>query len=254
MIAAPPLQRGYLRSPGEGLVRLPQSDDSVTPLSFAGLVGWWKADSYALPDNTSVFGAGKRWVDQTGSGNDLTDGGVAAFQPVFRTNQVNGLPALVADGNNRFGTMPTNIVLGNTNWTVIAVASGMTAATQAIAGRSPGDSRFQHRASPNGLYLPFEAGSTSSDAFSAAIGATQMMTFMARGAVYKFFEGKTERTNVTPLPATVAVTLNNVMHDGSSFPTFNGKMCEFLVYAGALTNVNIANLYDGYFKPRWAVA
>lgn len=252
MLVAPPLQRGYLRSPGEGLVRLPQSDDSVTPMSFGGLIGWWKADSYALADNTRVFGAGKRWINQTGDGNDITDGGTTAFQPLFRTNQINGRPAIVANGNNEFGTIPTNISLGNTNWTVIAVVSGMSATTQAISGRSPGDSRIQRRVSPNGLYLPFNSG--QSDDFLANIIDPQMMTWMVRGGVYKFFEGKINRTNATPMTASVAAIINNVMHDGSSFPTFNGKLGEFVIYTQSRTDAEMAQLNDGYFKPRFALA
>lgn len=63
----------------------------TAPRTYGGssLVIWLKADSLGLSDGVNV----STWTDLSGNGNHFTQG-TGAFQPMFKLNQVNGLPAV----------------------------------------------------------------------------------------------------------------------------------------------------------------
>src|SRR5882672_8949724 len=105
---------------------------AITPASFSGLAGWWKADSYSLADGTTIFDSSHKWPDQSGATNNVWDQG-NAVDPTFNTNQFNGLPAITMDGG-RWGRMDTELDFGTGDFTAIMVlkatgASGLFAST-----------------------------------------------------------------------------------------------------------------------------
>lgn len=63
------------------------------PLSISGCKLWIRSDSLALADGAVV----STWRDQSGLGNHVTQGTPSA-QPVYHTNIINGLPAVLFDG------------------------------------------------------------------------------------------------------------------------------------------------------------
>ncbi|MBL0953599.1 MAG: hypothetical protein IBJ01_02420 [Leptospira sp.] len=64
----------------------------TAPRTYGGLslVLWFKADSLILSDGANV----QTWNDFSGRGNHLTQVTYPSRQPIYRLNQVNGLPAL----------------------------------------------------------------------------------------------------------------------------------------------------------------
>lgn len=64
------------------------------PKTIADLAGWWDAnDSSTITLNSTTV---SEWKDKSGNGRHATQA-TAANQPVYSTNQVNGLPALTMD-------------------------------------------------------------------------------------------------------------------------------------------------------------
>jgi hypothetical protein len=70
------------------------TSDIVTPpdIPTTDLVGWWKANSLSLSDLDLVSTV----VDSAGNGWDLTQTN-ATYKPVYRTNVINGYPAIRFD-------------------------------------------------------------------------------------------------------------------------------------------------------------
>lgn len=87
-IASSPAAASYLRVLAGGFTR-------------AGLKLWLKADSLALNDGDAVG----TWADQSGNGNDATQG-TAANKPTFKTGLLNGWPIVRFDGTNDSLNLP----------------------------------------------------------------------------------------------------------------------------------------------------
>ena len=80
-----------------------------------GLQMWLDANALSLSDGTAI----SSWTDQSGNNKHAVQD-TTAFQPKFRTNIVNGKPAIVFDGTNDYLAFNGNIIV-NTNYTIIAV-------------------------------------------------------------------------------------------------------------------------------------
>lgn len=64
---------------------------TFTPPKVGNLLAWWRADALALADTTPVAS----WPVAGGLENATLTQATTGFQPVFRTNQVGGLPAVL---------------------------------------------------------------------------------------------------------------------------------------------------------------
>src|SRR5437667_2657547 len=88
-----------------------------SPDNYSGVAGWYRSmDLTTLADNDPV----STWTDRTSNHYDATGTGTA--RPTFKTNILNGKPALRFDGNDVLAmqNLPGNILsLGN--FTIIAV-------------------------------------------------------------------------------------------------------------------------------------
>lgn len=69
-----------------GLDKLPNASSAFSPANISGIQLWLKADSLSLNDNDLVT----TWTDSSGNGNNAT----ASNKPTYKTNQINGLPAV----------------------------------------------------------------------------------------------------------------------------------------------------------------
>lgn len=75
-------------------------DPIVDPDDVAGLILNLEADALGLSDNDTVT----TWTDSSLEGNDATQA-TPGSKPVFKTNQLNGLPIVRFDGSNDFMTV-----------------------------------------------------------------------------------------------------------------------------------------------------
>lgn len=69
----------------------------LNPTQIAGCVLWLDASQMGLTDGTAV----STWSDLSGSANDATQA-TGTNQPVFHTNIISTLPAVLFDGSNDF--------------------------------------------------------------------------------------------------------------------------------------------------------
>ncbi len=73
----------------------------------SGLKLWLRADAGV----TSSGGLVSAWADQSGNGNDASQG-TATYQPTVVSNSLNGLPVIHFDGNYNMMVLPTSTDLG----------------------------------------------------------------------------------------------------------------------------------------------
>lgn len=81
---------------------------------------WYDANSLSLSDTDPV----STWDDLSGNGNDAIQG-TGTARPLYRTAQINGLPAVVFDGTNDFMPFNGSLII-NSDYTVIFVGKRQT--------------------------------------------------------------------------------------------------------------------------------
>lgn len=72
--------------------------DAEGPTLPAGLLLWYDANAITGLSDTDPIAT---WPDESGNGNDATQS-TAADKPLYRTNQINGLPAVEFDGTSDY--------------------------------------------------------------------------------------------------------------------------------------------------------
>lgn len=99
----------------------------------ASLLAWYKADAITgLVDNDPVAA----WLDSSGNGNDSAQA-TAGNQPIYKTNQINGLPAVRFDGVDDFLSIASNFDRDSLTLLVIANMTGPGQGAAAYYQESP---------------------------------------------------------------------------------------------------------------------
>lgn len=81
----------------------------------SGLVMWLDANALSLSNNDPV----SSWTDQSGSGNHATQD-TLSLRPLFKTNTINGKPAIVFDGTDDYVAY-NGTILVNTDYSIFTV-------------------------------------------------------------------------------------------------------------------------------------
>ncbi|MCK5029182.1 MAG: hypothetical protein KAR57_06080, partial [Bacteroidales bacterium] len=87
---------------------------------------WYSANSLLLSDTDPVI----TWDDLSGNANDASQG-TGTARPLYRTGQINGLPAVVFDGTDDFMPFDGSLI-ANSDYTVIFVGQRRTDATMRV--------------------------------------------------------------------------------------------------------------------------
>lgn len=247
----------------------------ITPLSFAGLVAWWKADSYApLADNTAVGDTGLFWKDQV-NGFDGANVGGGALLPHYRTNTFGSVPGI----EFRFGSgfspqnyLPlsaseiTGVNLAG-DFTIVVVMKYPATAGDQNGGSILGNAYTLNQTSINCFgTLPLQPGVVDRLVFVSGGGNTVSSAVASPGALgmYSFIRSGTGlefRKNDASISSHVlaAVNIARLNYMGATNigvygqPRLGGYLGEICVYNAALPTSNLDSLFTGYMKPKFTI-
>lgn len=214
------------------------------PTFYTNLLAWWKADSLNIADGSNV-GAANNWLDSSGNGHNLTTN--PNSPPVFHTNQVGSLPAISFNGANSSLGMSSSLTL--TNFTIMVAYASASGADGCILGNQSVNRQARiNRLAAN--VCQFFDGSTEaiSQTFTTSITSNRLVSWVRSGTAVTFYENKTSRTGGTSGNST---TFDMIGQSSSIF--FGGKLFEMAIYDRLLTSGEVTNLYDNYYKARWAL-
>jgi hypothetical protein len=209
---------------------------------FSNLVSWWNADSLALANNDPVIS----WTDGSGLANTLVQG-TAGFRPLFKTNVVNGKPAVRFDGTDDFLNMTNTLTLGLI-WSWLVVESNTSGAGVISIGGSVNGDGFEHNAFNAKICRVLSTAGSVSGTFTAAESVWKCANAIANkgGSITSIRENKVERgtgTSQTP-------TVNCVgQRSGGSF--FVGDIAEIIIYAANRTPAEMDTIFDSYLQPKY---
>jgi hypothetical protein len=226
-----------------------------SPSDLANLVRWYKADSFSLSDGTAIGGTGNEWLDQSGSGADLTQA-TAGQRPVYHTNIFGSMPAITFTAASSQGLAMTDLTLAASptgRFTIIVIAAttndNIILGTDS-AGTGNTQVRFRH-GGPQNIAFFFAGVGVDSSPFTNAqtsIRSTCWRRSDAFGSIL-FRDNKISVASGGNDPG--VADINQV---GLSFGLFtNGNVAEICIYTASHSDADLDALYDNYFRPRWGL-
>lgn len=225
--------------------------NQFSPLSFTGLQGFWRADAFpvgTISDGDNVGSTGDHWLDLSGNGRDADDlGGTILTLPTYETNEVNGKPVV------RFDTIGEQLAfpeLSVNDFTIIIV--GRTTVGQDTLWFGHRTVNHQLRLNRAGVFVAsFFSGSSEiiSGAFAAPSSDFQVTVWRRSGNTVTFRQNKTSRGSGSDnnLLRLDSVCNNTFLGSG------RGDLGEVVMYNEHRSDSEVDQLYDNWFKPRWAL-
>jgi hypothetical protein len=225
-------------------------EPAFSPIAIEDICAWYDASDnstvlnsigpdIAATNNQTI----RRWLDK--SGNDFhLDQATGLSQPIFKTNQINSLPAVDMDAVNDF--MTGTCVL-NAPYTVFLVAQQ----------RGSGSLRIVSSASPNSL-ISISRGMTSVFVSGNTVRATALTTVDTLASVFlhspsvgggniRLFLGGTAANQAT---SSVAAANFGTVTIGRSTEPADALVCELATYNRDLTDDERGQLVT-YAAAKW---
>lgn len=222
----------------------------VTPPSYAGLQVWLDAadpnGNGTIPANNSSLAA---WQDKSANAHVFAQSS-APLQPVYMTNQLNGLPTIAFASSYMDGPVTPTV-----EYTMFVVFSSTAVILQQYLF-SNGEPNV------NGQSM---LAVTSTGNFGMNYGGVDVLqdgTALSQYDIFSFqWDGTTTtcmyngspqvvtNDNVAPL---IAATLARIGADGAGSNLFTGNIAEIVFYNVSLTAPEVANIYN-YLDTKWGI-
>ncbi|HKY61518.1 MAG TPA: PKD domain-containing protein, partial [Gemmatimonadota bacterium] len=208
------------------------------PGSISGLILWLRADEIqGLADGDAVA----NWPDMSGVGNHATQS-TASKRPVYRTNQINGLPAVFFDASNDGMATAADPF---TSTTIFAVYSSRAAQSGYLL--NGGASFFMGPYA--GLYRAYNGAYMNGPSVTA--GRWVVQTFrqsLGNSLAEHFIDGAPAGTTTKTVNPT-AILLGK---QGTYGARLDGYVAEVLVYRGTLSDADVQAVHD-WLQARYGI-
>lgn len=220
-----------------------------SPASFSGLQGWWAADSLSLNNDDAVAS----WPDLSGNSHDFSQSN-SSYKPVFKTNRVNGKPAINWADTHRMGMSGSISISQYADFTLIQVMSP----TAGSIGISNPSSNLQFAAHVPNTYETtryYNNGEGSLDttfsdytqggwrSYGWRRGQSSRLWTMTCGPVRTFINSAYDGT----------FTFNGVGYSTTCGYGMTGDIAEIIMYNTALEDWQLMELYHNYLRPKYSV-
>jgi len=226
-----------------------------SPLSLAGLQGFYRADAFdsaVTPDGDTVGDSGDEWKDLSGNGRDLLTTG--ATMPTLEYSELNGKPVVKWDGIP--GAEQLRYATGFTfagDFTIMFILRVNTA-TDALwmANSSINQHIRRYRGGSANNNASFFAGGSEiiSSTFGTALGSACLITLRRSGTSVTWRENKTSRGSGVDGNSFTFHTFGNEFYSPS---VGLGDLAEMAFYNQHHSDSSVDTLYDTWFKPRWGL-
>jgi concanavalin A-like lectin/glucanase superfamily protein len=214
---------------------------------------WLKADAQSFNDGDAVG----TWTDSSSSANNATQS-TSAQKPTFRTNAINGRPAIYFDGNDAL-QLGTGITIGTGEFTAFVVYRRVGVSVQHFFGGTSSALGFRLNGGTDGTDAQLQVSDSSSSlhtgtnrhrpgtwalaSFTKTAGGTATYTQRLKSAANGSGTSATTFSNATSI-------IGAVSSGGSS--GFNGYLAEVIMYNRVLSDDEIAAT-EAYLNAKYAV-
>jgi hypothetical protein len=221
---------------------------AYTPDSFSGLAAWYKADSLVLNNTDPV----STWADQSGNARHITQAGAA--RPLYQSAGLNSKPSVRFTTAQSLNLASTYTVLANTPLTVLAVGK-YTADCSVINWTANNNQIRVRRGGVNEMSMFINSGSealsgsfvhTITDAYLGTwrrVGTNSIGNILQNGDIAS---GASQTNSAAWAMTSIGGGVNGI--------NLAGDISEFCLYDNnALSNADVWNLYESYFRDKWAL-
>ncbi len=225
-----------------------------------GMVAWWKSDFYlpfSLTNNAPLgdISTGKQWISAAPGTASLTN--APGSLPVYHTtgfinNRGNTVQCVgyLGGGPNYFSIDANQTFAGDL--TFIVIVGNFTGSSAYILGNLTVNRQFRKNRSGTGQWSFFD-GTTEvvSSVYNSANAAVAMSTLRRTGTTVSFRDNKTAMGTGT---AGASTTYNqNGLNSGGAGAGMTGDIGELILFNRFVSDAELDQWYDGYFKPRWGL-
>lgn len=212
-----------------------------------GLKVWLKADAGVTESGGSVI----LWADQSGEGNDASNGN----SPTKQTNQINGLPAINFT-NGQWLQIQQNSIgnIGNLNiFIVLNYTSGGILLNKGDGATYEGT--VWEMAPQNGFGYVDNSG-PSWAVVSYVPAGTKIIEMACNNGAIEVFENNSSQGTAGPIGSVNAISqyigIGGGGTDGGTQSSLEAKIAEIIIYDAFLTSIQRASIYS-YLNGRYAI-
>lgn len=221
-----------------------------TPKNLYGLKLW-------LDATQTPVGAVSSWADQSGNGNNATQG-TGANQPVCTTNQQNGNNAVLFDGindslsmssalftvptgdNTTFAVAKITATTGGSQFVLSYIQSGVATRSSLVFPNVAGQILFNNNNNSGNIISTGNLTTNFNIINALRLGVAQSLSINNGAAV-----SNNNATSVTPINVGIIGST-----EGSGF--FAGAMAEIIIYNRALSSAEIIAI-NRYLSQKWGI-
>lgn len=231
--------------------------DALTPWDIPGRVLHLRSDLGVI----LTSGAVTTWQDQSGLGNDGTQGGGASLCPTYPAGGANGFQVSFASANHQFLQFP-NAFTGLTAAEIFLVYKRTS-----LTGASPDSGLWTFGTNVSGDIIPYTVDRETFDGFGSsarqngpagtwptAVAFTGVTTLLNDSSIAGEW---IERVNGKPIfsSASNTVAFSTACKIGQSAGSvwLNGVVDELVIYNRKLSAIERAHLVGDYFQPRYPI-
>lgn len=210
---------------------------SFSPASIAGLQGWYKADAITGKNDGDALSS---WADSSAAAHNLSQA-TGANQPLYKTNIINGKPAVRFDGVNDFLASASGLGPYATTTIFVVTKTGViSSGTHAVAGAE----QIFYAAGGFKLF----AGAV----LASGVGAdatSYYLTAQFNGASSKL---RVSGAQTSGDAGTTALTQLTVGSSSAGGNPWSGDIAEAIFYSGVLSAANITAV-EAYLKAKYGL-
>lgn len=230
---------------------------TANPSSFADLAIWLDANTLVLADTNPVV----TWFDQSVNGNDVTQAD-AGKRPIYRTNQINGLPAVDFPGVDEYLAAPDDVTLRPTGnhsfFVVMSIDTTPSGINYLLAGKNKltegGVAWYLANGAPYFVESVYDGATIQNFSSSPAVTPTTwyLVETIFDGTEYKLYHNGVLKVTLPGNPA--GMTVNNPFYVGgeSTDSWLDGKIAELVMYTTDLSTDQRQQL-EQYFARKYAL-
>lgn len=233
-----------------------QAQAAVTPTSFGQPFRWYDASSLNYLTNGAFVSTGDPWDDKSPSDDDAFS--TIGHEPTLQKNVINGNSTVRFVGAKRMLFEGGDLVLDA--FTILCVALSASDSNYVSHSSFNRQIRINRLDEDRAGWFDGNSGSEliSNQFLSNAnqprmIGHRRTDATDPAGRTFRFFDNATEITATTTNVDASLFGVDQIGTLGQHATPLNIDIAELIIYDTALTTVEIQAIYNGYFKPKFAL-